>query len=62
VDHEDGELLILGLMENAGVEVVYPMVVDRGVWHVGGSVYGSVFVGSQNVYFLITLWSLRLML
>lgn len=36
MDHEDGELLILGLMKHAGVEVVDLAVFDSGVWHIGG--------------------------
>jgi len=36
VDHEDGDFVILGLVQDAGVEVVNLAVLDGGVRHFGG--------------------------
>lgn len=36
MDHEDRDLVILGLVETTGVEVVDLAVFDSGVWHFCG--------------------------
>ena len=36
MDHEDGNFVILGLVQNAGIEVVNLAVRDGSVGHLGG--------------------------
>jgi hypothetical protein len=43
VDHEDGNFIILGLVQYAGVEVVDLAVLDSGVRHFGGN---AALIGS----------------
>jgi hypothetical protein len=62
MDHEDGELLILGLVKHAGVKVVDLAVFDSGVWHIGGCNTNSLPQGLLMVYYSIPQHSFRLRL
>ena len=42
MDHENGNILVLGLVEHAGVEVVDLAVVDGGVRHLDNRASGKL--------------------